>query len=67
VFDVLAWMTDILTMKIRFAPSNYLKAGSQSPFLFPLPLVDGLEGRLKNLRTLLKVGFEKSKPIFKTK
>jgi hypothetical protein len=31
--------------------------------LFPLPLVDGLEGRLKHLRTLIRVGFEKkSKP-----
>jgi hypothetical protein len=38
-------------------------------FLYPinlsflLPLVGGgLEGRLKHLRTLIKVGFEKSKP-----
>jgi hypothetical protein len=32
---------------------------------FPLPLAGGgLEGRLKHLRTLIKVGFEKSKPIF---
>lgn len=30
--------------------------------LFPLSLVGGLEGRLKCLRTLDKVGFEKSKP-----
>ena len=30
-------------------------------FLFSY-LGDGLEGRLKHLRTLIKVGFEKSKP-----
>lgn len=39
---------------------------STTPFpiilLFPLPLVDGLEERLKHLRTLDKVDFEKSKP-----
>jgi hypothetical protein len=33
---------------------------------FPLPLVGGgLEGRLKHLRTLTKVGFENSKPTGK--
>ena len=32
-------------------------------FSFPLPLLSGgLKGRLKHLRTLISVGFEKSKP-----
>jgi len=32
-------------------------------FSFPLPLVSGgLEGRLRHLRTVIKVGFEKYKP-----
>ena len=31
--------------------------------LFPLPLVSGLNGRLKHSRTLNKVGLGKSKPI----
>jgi hypothetical protein len=34
-------------------------------FLLPL-VVGGLEGRLQHLRTLIKVGFEKSKPTVGT-
>jgi hypothetical protein len=34
----------------------------RSDLLSPLPLVSGLEKRLKSLRILNKVGFEKSKP-----
>ena len=60
------WTAGILTMKIGIAPRQFLNR-STSPFCptnlsFPLPLVGGgLERRLKHLRTLIKVGFEKSK------
>ena len=34
--------------------------------LFPLPLIGGLYGRLKHLRTLIKIGFKNNKPTNKT-
>jgi hypothetical protein len=62
---VLNWTAGILRTKCGIAPRNYFQTGPQHPFpinlLFFLPLVGGLEGRLKTLRTLNKVGFEKSK------
>ena len=60
---------DILTLKIRIVTKNYFST-SPHPLCpvslsFPLPLLGGgLEGRLKHLRTLIKVGLEKSKPTF---
>jgi hypothetical protein len=54
-------------MKIGIAPKKCFSTVLQLLFpitlSFPLPLMGGgLEGKLKSLRTLIKVGFEKSKP-----
>ena len=60
------WTAGILAMKSRITPKELLLSRSttllsyQTSFSFTL--VDGLEGRLKHVRTLNKVGFEKSKP-----
>jgi hypothetical protein len=43
-----------------FKPSSPRK---QAAFLGSTPLDRGLEGALKHLRTLIKVGFKKSKPV----
>lgn len=63
---ILNW-TDILTTKVGIAPKNYFETYKNPLFPInlssPLPLVGGIEGRLKNLRTLNKVGFEKSESI----
>jgi hypothetical protein len=55
---------NILTMKIRIAPQNFLNFLLCPVKLFlPLPLKGGgLERRLKHLRTFIIVGFEKYKP-----
>ena len=51
---------------MELPPKNDFLIGPQLSFpincLSLLPLVGGLEGRLKCLRTLNRVGFEKSKP-----
>jgi hypothetical protein len=62
VFGV--WTANILTVKIGISPKNYFfYTGPQPPFpINLLSLVGDLEGRLKHLRTLIKVGFEKSMP-----
>ena len=59
---ICVWYPD--KWRLELSPRNYFQTGPQHPFpinlLFFLPLVGGLEGRLKTLRTLNKVGFEKT-------
>jgi hypothetical protein len=60
---LLNWTADVLKTRRGIVPRNSCLTGPQLPFpinfLFPLPLVYELERRLKSLRTLNKVGFEK--------
>ena len=64
---LLDWTADILTTKLGIAPKQLLLNRSTTPLvlltIFLPTLVGGLEGRLKHLRTLNKIGFEKSKPL----
>lgn len=62
---LLAWTAGTLTRKSWITPKELLLNRSTIPFPINLslqPLVDRLEGGLKCLRTLNKVGLEESKP-----
>jgi hypothetical protein len=65
MFGILDWTAEILTTKIvspqRTTSKHVYTPPCSIKHLSP-PLVGGLEGRSKHLRTLIKVGFEKSKP-----
>lgn len=54
MFGVLAWTDDILTTKIGISLKKRSHPSSPINLSFPLPLVGGLEGRPKHLRTLIK-------------
>ena len=66
MFDVLDQTVDMMTTQTGIIPQNYFQTGPYLPcpinHLSPLPLVGGLEKMLKCFRTLIKIGFEKSKP-----
>ena len=61
MFRILDWTADILTIKTGVVPKELLLTGPHLlcsiSHLSLLLLVGGLEGRLKCLRTLIKVGF----------
>lgn len=67
MFGVSEWTRLLISWQWRLEmPPKTISKQVHTPvsferFIFPLPLVGGLEGRLKPLRTLIRVCFEKSK------
>lgn len=65
MFGVCYWTetAGILTTKIKITPKELFLNSSTTPsinLLSLLPLVGGIKGRLKHLRTLTKTGFKRS-------